>query len=130
MIPYSRANRQLYHQGFISQPPPFLPADGDIIANMRSPYTVDLLYARLYNTTRLSKLNTFGAGCVIVYGSLFPTGGIAREHLLVHDPVEFRGRRYSPDDRRFVFHKNYLRLIFLGCGVPVSWDVVILGMAQ
>jgi hypothetical protein len=36
---------------------------------------------------------------------LFPTGGKAREqtnaYVPLHDPVKFRGRRYSPDERRY-----------------------------
>ena len=37
-------------------------------------------------------------------GVQFPTGGIVRERLRPQEPVQFRYRQYSLDERRRVWH--------------------------
>jgi hypothetical protein len=45
---------------------------------------------------------------VITVNRLFPTGGKAHEPIQWHDPVKFRGRRYSPDERRTLILSDYV----------------------
>jgi hypothetical protein len=42
----------------------------------------------------------------------FPIGGTARERYQAQDPVKLRGRRYSPDRRR------YIRYLYLAVSFP------------
>lgn len=57
-----------------------------------------------YNNRCQFNRSPSGQGAKPFYRVQFPTGGKAREHPLVQDPVKIRSRRYSPDGRRFVIN--------------------------
>ena len=62
---------------------------------------VDILASNAYNSNVKINRNSSGQGdAAYLYCSRFPTDGIVRELLLAAEPVRFRYRQYSLDERR------------------------------